>query len=263
MRIATYNFCQGGADFDATYRVLAALDADILLAQELRDPAEYLTKGHRTWQDLDYCDPLWHPVADHGRWGSAIFVKHGVLSDIPTPAPLTGWVVGAQITGMPNAEPLTVFSMHTPTRESNYYPWQAQEVLEYLKTRRVANWVVGGDFNVSISDPGAPSTREDNALEQQIRTYLRRTLGLANCWQTVHPNTPLPTTYHGGRRAQAHIDGLFVAPDRAADLVDCWVVGAEREDWGEGDHYPVIATFDAARPAFPLRVLRGVPVTQP
>jgi exonuclease III len=262
MRIATYNFCQGGADFEATHRVLAALDADILLAQELRDLEDYLTHGRRTWRDLGYCKPLWRPVFGHRRWGSAIFVKDGVLDEIPTPEPLTGWVVGAKVTSLPNSEPLTVFSIHTPTRESNYYPWQAQEVLEYLETQRSANQVVGGDFNVIISDPGPASTRTDNELEQQIRIYLRRTLGLVNCWQTIHPNTPLPTTYHGCPQAQSHIDGLFISPGGVADLTDCWVMGAERETWSEGDHYPVIATFDAMRPAFSPRVLRRAPATR-
>ena len=240
---------------------------DILLAQELCDPAIYLAQARRTWRDLGYREPLWQPVGSHRKWGSAIFVKDGTLRDIPTPAHLAGWVVGAEITALPDASidsrALTVFSVHTPTRESNYYIWQAQEVLEYLATRCAPTLVIGGDFNVIISDPGAASTADDSTLQQGIRTYMRRTLGLVNCWQTINPNTALPTTWHGRPQAQSHIDGLFISPDLFDDLATCWIVGAEREAWDEGDHYPVVATFDATRPEFPRRVLRRVPAPLP
>ena len=131
MNIATYNFCQGGTDdFNSPYRVLEALQPDVLLGQELCPIDMYLQKSRKNWRDLGYRVAVWETVPTHQKWGSAIFVKEGegIAEKIAIPDALHGWVVGVNLNSSnsihPGSAPLTLFSIHVPTKtENNYYIW--------------------------------------------------------------------------------------------------------------------------------------------
>lgn len=261
MHIVSYNFCQGGADYEAAHRVLAELKPDILLAQELRKPTEYLQRARQTWRHLGYQDPIWHGVPAHPpdrQWGSAIFVRAPLVHELPVPPKLEGWVVGLEVRAAAainyGRDSLKIFSIHTPTqRENNNYIRQAQEVLEFLASQDDGTaMIVGGDFNVTISLRNAAADTPNLPTEQEIIAYLRRSLGLVNCWQASNPHQPVPRTFHRTDQSRGHLDGIFVSASWYRYLVDCWVVGAERGDWTEGDHYPVVAAFSSDRPAFRL-----------
>jgi exonuclease III len=248
MKLASYNFCQGGANYDACYRILQKLDADIVLGQELRAPHEYLSKAARTWRDLGYQDPVYAQVPSN-EWGSAIFLKKGTAQVISIPDHLFGWIVGVVITGRewvnPDCAFLKVFSVHTPTRKlNNDYFRQAQEVLDFLQTQGVGKQtILGGDFNVTISNqhPSNPT--------QRFVDFFRSTLGVLNCWQIINANQPLPRTFHGTPTSNQHIDGIFISPDWYRYLQSSWIVGSQKGDWPDGDHYPVICEYgDSAIP---------------
>jgi hypothetical protein len=110
--------------------------------------------------------------------------------------------------------------------------------------------IVGGDFNVTISLRNATIEAPNSPMEREIIEYLRRTLGLVNCWQASNPHQIVPRTFHRTDQSNAHLDGIFVSASWYRYLMDCWVVGVEREDWTEGDHYPVVAEFTNERPVF-------------
>jgi endonuclease/exonuclease/phosphatase family metal-dependent hydrolase len=263
LRVATYNFCQGGADYDATHRVLQALQPDILFAQELLDPAEYQRRGRVTWQELGYSVSHWRSVRAEGRkqWGSAVFTRQPAREAVAVPEQLAGWVVGAVLEPpafvQEGGRPLKAFSVHTPTKvEANYYIWQAQEILEFLAEQvQDADLLVGGDFNVTISVRGEIEQPQQTPMELEIIEYMRRAVGLVNCWQVTNPNTLLPRTFHGRDTSNAHIDGLFVSPRWWRYLKSC-MIGSRERGWTEGDHYPVVAEFSEDFPRFGPRVLR-------
>lgn len=260
MNVATYNFCNGGPNWDATHTILNELDADIVFAQELRNPSLYQENGTFTWDECHYLKPHWAKAptdrprteyTDSQRWGSAIFIKEGRLEPVEVDPKLNGWVVGAEwhSTAVENTfgSPIKVFSVHTPTLQSaNYYLWQAQEVCEYLeKTIAGQNAIVAGDFNITISTPHPEQRRENDSLAQEIRDYIRRTLNLLNCWQLTNSNLPLIPT-HGEK---SFIDAIFISAPLARFLKSSEI----RESWKLGDHKPVVAHFSNQMPQFKPR----------
>lgn len=248
MRIATYNFCRGGTDFNAPYRILQILQPDILFAQEVLPPSVYEEKAVQTWEDAGYAYPIWKGTPSHGKWGSAIFFKERPFRKIEDFDTLTGWMIGIELDASDplnhTQQPLKLISVHTPTKENNFYPYQAQDMLVELRKHIYGTpTVMGGDFNVTISARNRTETPEVLPVEEEIMRFMRRTLGLVNCWQVANPNTILPRTFHGTATSNSHIDGIFVSSDFYKNIENCWIVGSQRGQWTEGDHYPVIAEF--------------------
>jgi hypothetical protein len=54
--------------------------------------------------------------------------------------------------------------------------------------------VIGGDFNLSVSERHPSEERKNKKCNLEIQSRLRDELGLINCWQTMNPNTPLAQT---------------------------------------------------------------------
>jgi exonuclease III len=258
MKVVTYNFCKGGPNFHALHKVLAELQPDILFAQELRDPQRYVAETKVSLRTLGYQNPIWCPVPDNSeRWGSAIFTKRDVLTPIDIQGPLRGWVVGGECDLLQLFDqqpgPLKLFSVHTPTRDDGNHICQLQLALEYIAEyiathESDASLLVAGDFNVTISSREPSDDARTTSLEQEISTYFRRTLGLINCWQTIHPSAPLSPTYHS-YLSKTHIDGIFISAQWCKYLKTSSIVGENHWTIG-GDHYPVIADFDSEKPEF-------------
>jgi exonuclease III len=262
MKVVTYNFCKGGPNYDALHGVLTTLQPGILFAQELRNPQDYVNKKHTVdWRTLGYQDHIWCPVpGNYEGWGSAIFMKRGAISRrIDIPKELRGWVIGGEcdLSVLLDQQPgptLKLFSVHTPTRHPiNCYPVQAQGVLEFLKEEQKldASILVAGDFNVTIGVRGQNEEPRMTPMEHSFITYFRRSLGLINCWQAIHPNTPLPRTFRreSSTARVPHIDGIFISAPLDRYLHTCRVEDVV-PDWPTRDHNPVVAEFDTEMPVF-------------
>lgn len=250
MRIATYNFNQGGPeDYQAPFRVLKDLQPDILCAQELCNPDVYVQKTGKSWIEQGYINPIWHPVFSHRRWGSAIFLRTGTVKEVPIINPkLQGWLVGVEI---PPEHPLSLFhapillfSLHIPSKKTNnYYIWQAQEVLEYIFQHHKSDKIIlAGDFNIEISARHPSENGNLDLLEQEIREYIRQNLNLVNSWQLLHPNQSLPSTYIG-RGNGTHIDAILINAEIQRYLKTCTIITREQYQWKNADHCAIVAEF--------------------
>jgi len=254
MRIATYNFREGGEGNGKTpFEVLRDLQPDVLCAQELCETNFYTKNSRETWRELGYVDPHWHEVPTHTRrpWGSGIFLKNGPVKEVPITNPhINGWLVGVELRAdHPRSifdMPIHIFSIHTPTKlkpKINYYIWQLQEVLEYIfRYHGNDNIILAGDFNAEISVRGQNEHRTNDAREQEIRDYIRINLKLINGWQLLHPNESLPSTYVGQGKG-THIDGIFITPKIQHLLCSCDVIPKEKYQWKNADHCAIVADF--------------------
>lgn len=107
--------------------------------------------------------------------------------------------------------------------------------------------VLGGDFNVTISERHAAEERRNTPGELAIHQRLRDDLSLVNCWQACHPGQPLAQTYRhffSDEPQTFHLDGLFV-PEAWQDSLRTGEVYNDVAWRGEGysDHFPMVATF--------------------
>ena len=80
MKIATYNMWNGGS-VGHWSKILEATQADLLFAQETRNPAEFPLQ---LFEPLDLTNAVW-AAAPHGRWGSAVFARTAAIKPLPVP----------------------------------------------------------------------------------------------------------------------------------------------------------------------------------
>jgi endonuclease/exonuclease/phosphatase family metal-dependent hydrolase len=259
LKLATHNLYKGGPeDYSAWARDLAALDPDILLIQESCAPVRYLGKLPTELQaqarESIWVEEVWKTATETktNPWGSAIYLKQGASSELPFPADLRGWVVGAEVSDLAwnPASPglLRIFSIHTPTGTPRGYAGEVNAILDAIAPLATGHDVIiGGDFNITVSVRHSSEERRNTSEEEAIHGRLQGEFGLINCWQTLHPDQPLSQTfrrYFNDDPQPFHIDGLFVPSAWRPFLKSCEV--SNDPTWrGEmnSDHFPMMATF--------------------
>jgi len=248
LTLVTYNLYKGGApNYSAFGRALTELSPDILLLQEVSKPEPYVEHAPEELRER-IADARWGSAGTN-YWGSAIYVRQGILSDLPIPDVLQGWVTAADMDGLawrPGEKPLRIFCVHTPTRESRDYIAEVHRIIDAIKERAEGyDMVIGGDFNMTVGVCHEAETRQNTLQELAIHRRLRRELGLINSWQVLHPNQVLPQTYQHQFQADSalhHLDGLFVPATWYQHLESCDVLNGA--PWvGRSDHFPLIASF--------------------
>ena len=96
LTLVTYNLYKGGApDYSAFGRVLAELSPDILLLQEVSKPELYVEHAPEELRER-IASARWGSAGTN-YWGSAIYVRQGILSELPIPDVLQGWVTTASL----------------------------------------------------------------------------------------------------------------------------------------------------------------------
>ncbi len=98
LTLVTYNLYKGGApDYSAFGRVLTELSPDILLLQEVSKPELYLENAPADLKS-QVASAHWGNAGTN-YWGSAIYMRQGILTELPIPDALQGWVTAAEVDG--------------------------------------------------------------------------------------------------------------------------------------------------------------------
>ena len=255
LKVATHNLYKGGPeDYSTWARDLDAFDPDLLLFQESCDPACYMGKLPLK-QHMQVRGAVWAAAKTETKinsWGSAIYLKQGVNVELPLPAELRGWVVGAELRELAwhptDPDPLYAFSLHAPTRVSRHYEGEVNAILDAIAPLVAGhNVIIGGDFNLTVSARHGSETRKNSRGEEAIHQRLREEFGLINCWQTLHPDEALQQTlrYRFSDDPQPfHVDGLFVPAAWQPQLKSCEIFnGPAWRGATNSDHFPLLATF--------------------
>lgn len=243
MKLLTNNMLHNKRSTRNWSLILDKYDPDIVLAQESLAPEAYRQPllDEADWQS----HAVWSPV--NSTWGSAVYVKAEVPRQLELPE-YRGWVVGVEISGadwLPYAaNPLRIFSLHAPTGQGEYAA-VVNLILDMIgKHRDGCDVVIGGDFNLSVSERHPSEERKNKTCNLEIQVRLRDELGLINCWQTMHRNTPLAQTLRWTTNPSQpyHCDGIFVPAAWSERLMSCEVLSGR--EWDEvSDHNPVLAEF--------------------
>ncbi len=243
MKILTYNLRFGRAGKSHWSRVLEEVDPDIFLTQESYPPnpqlSPFLDGG------LHY-HASWSPVGKQ-HFGSAVYVKGRKSSKLDLQH-FDGNVVGVDVPefAWPNPEGcrLRIFSIHAPDKGG--YHQAVHSILDgIVEVRDGCDLVIGGDFNMTISEPHEPEPRRTCEADLAIQARLRDEFGLINCWQTVHPDKPLAQTLRLSENKETpyHCDGIFVPASWEERLQRCMVMSDD--EWDKmSDHNPVMAEFE-------------------
>ncbi|MEQ8788810.1 MAG: hypothetical protein RIC55_21035 [Pirellulaceae bacterium] len=241
MKIATYNMQHDRKGKSNWTKMLDEVDPDILLAQESLAPREY----QRPLIEVSWEEHVnWEPVV--AGWGSAVYVKAGQHHPLTLPS-YRGWVVGVEIDDFrlgDTSSKLRVFSIHAPTAKESYQR-AVNSILDMIREERGGcDIVIGGDFNLTISEPGEGDQVEVKKPDLAIQARLRDEFGLINCWRAANPDADLVQTLRWDRNPEAtyHCDGLFVPAAWATRLTSCDVL-ADDEWTAISDHNPVVAEF--------------------
>ena len=244
MILVTYNLRSGGAGRTHWLKALNQLRPDIFLVQETVAPDEHLppplyrkSKRRIVWE-----------AVDGRRWGSAIYVSHGTARPIDLPD-FHGHVVGIEITGARRPVrcrgSLKAFSIHSPFRGS--YHRAMNLILDMIAAvAGIGDVVIGGDFNIGISERHASEARATSKADLAIQRRLRDEFGLANCWQSANPDRPLAQTlrWTNAPATPYHCDGLFVPRSWLPSLRTCEAISSAEWDL-LSDHTPVVAEFES------------------
>ncbi|MEO8276953.1 MAG: endonuclease/exonuclease/phosphatase family protein [Thermoanaerobaculia bacterium] len=208
MRIATYNFHKGGR-LEHWQNVLAATRADLLFAQEARDPQAFIEDCFAPAGDAL---PHWEGVPRRS-WGSAVFVRSGSGGEIaPRSVPgFAGWVVGGKVQLAGTV--FYAFSVHMPTVPGSSYVAQGKRLLRALRRMRLdVPLVLGGDFNLAVGRRPESDAIRVSPGERAWLDAFERGLGLVSSWQAFHPGKALAQTLRWRRNAEPayHCDGIFI-----------------------------------------------------
>jgi exonuclease III len=247
MRIVTYNLRFGGKGRVHWNEIIEEFNPEILLVQESYAPKEHLSP---LLHGMKHQHAVWSPVESKGKtrgWGSGVFVA----SDRPKPISLSdymGWVVGAEIAEFPcpdgQERRLRIFSLHAPTGMGTYQKVVNSILDMLLDQREGCDLIIGGDFNLAVSERHESEDRATKKGDLKIQARLREEFSLINCWQSANKDLPLPQTLRWGndRTVPYHCDGLFVPASWAQHLQSCSVLSSPK--WDDlSDHNPVVAEF--------------------
>ena len=110
--------------------------------------------------------------------------------------------------------------------------------------REDAEIVIGGDFNLTVSERHDAEERTTSNADRKIQTRLKDEFGLINCWQLANPDKPLSQTLRWGSKKEVpyHCDGIFVPKAWEDSLTSCEVISGDLWD-GLSDHNPALAEF--------------------
>lgn len=243
MRISTYNLLRGGAALTHWSQMICEVGVDLLLVQESYAPERH----ERPLLDFRSADKsIWSAVPGHD-WGSGIFCSSGELSELQL-KDFEGWCCGAKLAGSEwndGEQPLLVFSIHAPSKKGVTYGQLVNQILDQIvHLRDGSEIVIGGDFNLTVSQRHSSESRKLAAADRAIQDRIHGELGLMNCWQTANPSQPLGQTLRWQRAPKVpyHCDGIFVPQAWKDRLQTCDI--HDGDDWQSlSDHNPVVATF--------------------
>lgn len=245
MKILTYNMLHNKRSTRNWSLILDKYDPDIVLAQESLAPTAYRMPllDEFEWQD----NTVWSPV--NNLWGSAVYVKAETPRRLDLPDH-RGWVVSVEVSGadwLPlQSRALRIFSLHAPTGKGEYAT-VVNSILDVIGNHREGcDIVIGGDFNLSVSERQASEERKNKKCNLLVQARLRDEFGLINCWQAANPGVPLVQTlrWTSNPSQPYHCDGIFVPASWSPNLRSCDVISGAEWD-GMSDHNPVMAEFDS------------------
>lgn len=253
MKIVSYNLRSGGKGCIHWNEVLEQFAPEVLLVQESSPPIDHLPPllhGDRLKR------AVWSPAQNatgSRSWGSGVYFESYSPVTLPLPN-YRGWVTGAEVldfvTPTGRTEPLRAFSLHAPTGMGSY-PSIVNRILDMLlEYRQGCQIVIGGDFNLSVSEPRKTGDRKVTAAETKIQRRIREEFGLINCWQTANAEATPAQTLRWTRDPTIpfHCDGLFAPAEWSRSLCSCVVHAGERWD-SLSDHNPVMAEFVPGAPS--------------
>jgi exonuclease III len=244
MKIVTYNMLHNRRSTRNWSLIFDKYDPDIVLAQESLAPAAYRRPllDESDWQG----HVIWSPV--NSTWGSAVYMKTKPPRQLELPD-YRGWVVGVEVSGadwLPlQGRALRIFSLHAPTGKGEYAT-VVNSILDMVgKQRDGCDIVIGGDFNLTVSERQPSEERKNEKCNLEIQARLRDEFELINCWQTVNPGTPLAQTlrWTNAPSQPYHCDGIFVPAEWSAKLKSCELISGAEWD-GMSDHNPVMVEFE-------------------
>ena len=239
LRIATWNFLSGGSARRSTHWTMLRrrLRADILLTQECK-PVIARANTIRT--------ALWSEAARR-RWGTALVARDHAIRKLHVPR-YKGWVEGGEVEDVTfTGRPVRVFSIHCPAGDHGYIRTMHDILDRLARHARVADLVLGGDFNVAVGFRGPDEAVRMSRAERVLLERMTDELNLMPCWQTLHPDRPLAQTlrWTGNRAAPYHCDGIFAPRSWRAHLQSCTIINGP--EWHAlSDHNPVVAVFASA-----------------
>jgi exonuclease III len=206
LRIACFNMLAGGSAVHWSM-LDAAAQADVLLVQETKDPARL----HSDLEDPEFniSRATWAPVA-HGRWGSAIYLRHNHVRPIEL-AGFSGWVTGGETTTSAWGG-MHIYSVHLPPDKGSYVR-AANRLLDTLvPVLRGTPVLLGGDFNLTVGVRQANETRQNHRGELPLLQRLKEEFDLFPAWSAANAGQPLPQTLRWTRDQVTpyHCDGVFV-----------------------------------------------------
>ena len=218
----------------------------VLLVQESYPPTEHLPEDDKVESNA-----IWAPAVNSNKsmkWGSGIYLPDCSPTQLEI-AEFNGWVVGAEVENWPHSpsksEVRRFFSVHAPSGFASYQK-AVNAILDLLlEYRDGCEMVIGGDFNLSVSERHVDEEKTTSNADRKIQDRLNDEFGLINCWQHANPDTPLPQTLRWVKKPEIpyHCDGIFVPKEWADSLKSSDVISGELWD-GLSDHNPVLAEFE-------------------
>jgi len=241
VRIASFNMRAGGS-LGHWSAILEAAEPDVLLVQESRDP---VALSQDLLKPLDLRQAVWQPV-EHGRWGSALWVRDQDIQPLTVPG-FEGWVVGGIV---PFREsPLHVFSVHLAPERGSYVR-AANSMLDALAPiLNGAPVLLGGDWNLTVSRRAHAEERGHGPGELDLLARLEDEFQVRSAWRSAHPEGPLPQTLRWMREPTTpyHCDGIFLPDALTVGVEGAAVLGGET--WERlSDHNPLLASWAVASP---------------
>lgn len=234
IRIATWNVA-GTGEAAWTY-VVSTLPADIILLQECRDPAAYLSAD--VYKQNGPCI-RWEPNNDNRGKGIAIYTRGLRLDTIPFPHH-PGWAQVADVT-IGNGPGIRLVNVHGEVKKNYYITDTLNTIMDDLFPLMPPNTylLLGGDLNVSL----LYGERTRNPRHKMFLERLANECALVNCTARYFPVEPRTIRGRGQRQIAPYQDDyLFASPPLADRLVKVEVLD-NPEIQKISDHNPVIAFF--------------------
>lgn len=239
-KIATYNLGSNNSNQRMHWQWLFEVaNPDILFLQEAFHPEAYMPPAF--WQTYR-SHFLWANLPGQS-WGSGLFIKTGTIKPITDPK-FSGWLVGAQVEGLPPAltggRPLCIFNLHAQPP----YEDAVHLALDWLTTlSNDSDFLIGGGFNLTAGFRHPTEHLQDSDLALLHR--MRQRFNLMSAWQAANPNRNLPQTLRDNNdpTRRYHCDALFIPSVWYRYLDACAVLASP--EWDKlSDHNPVVATLN-------------------